>query len=414
LARLAGNVEVRKAAVSKLTEQNTLTAIAQNDTSAEVRETAVKKLEDQSVLAEIAKTDSQSDVRFEAVMKITDQAILTDLAKTAEDSSVRYAAVSDLEDQQTLAEMALNDSSENVRNQAFSRIQDQAALAEILKTEKDDEILSKILRRLISPDQDFLLKLSEEPLGYETRIALAEKLTDQTILARIALSSDSVYERTAAVTNLMDQSVLSKIVQTDAFMMVRSAAIKNLTISAVLDHVARTDSEELVRQDALRKLGLAGIRQINLSGRNYKKLVSQLTGLPVKNNLPAGEPSTLRMKISMESQATSANYSEDYVYSESFGSKRYSGAQATASILLEDYNVTIRETGNIPTPHRISQWAYMYPGDAPIYEAENRALAFALINIISDLFNEKSRGLLGNIARNNSDEEVRLYAEKKL
>jgi len=92
------------------------------------------------------------------------------------------------------------------------------------------------------------------------REAAVEKLTDQALLAEVAVESESQPVRYAAVKKLKDQTVLAKVAMQDEDPFVRNSAVEKLTDQAVLAEVARlaklTDenTSPVVRANAISKL----------------------------------------------------------------------------------------------------------------------------------------------------------------
>jgi hypothetical protein len=142
------NINVREAAVAKLTDQALLAQIAQTDSSGVVRDTAVEKLEDQALLAQVAKTDSDAEVRVRAVTRLTDQALLAQVAKTANDAEVRRLALINLTDQAVLAQVAGTDTDAGMRRAAVAILTDQAALAQVAKTDSDAGVRRAAVEKL--------------------------------------------------------------------------------------------------------------------------------------------------------------------------------------------------------------------------------------------------------------------------
>ena len=121
--------------------QDTLAAIAKSDMHIDVRKAAVKRLTDQRVLADIAK-DSTSYVRIAAIRKLTDQGVLADIAKSDNRQDphychVRVAAVKRLTNQEILIDFAKNDYQPLVRSEAVKRIADQEVLSKIANNSKE-------------------------------------------------------------------------------------------------------------------------------------------------------------------------------------------------------------------------------------------------------------------------------------
>jgi hypothetical protein len=88
------------------------------------------------------------------------------------------------------------------------------------------------------------------------RIAAAEKCTDQTMLAKVAVEDENPYVREAAIknSNLTDQAVLAKVAVEDKNRQVSYAAFKRLTEQAALAKVAVEHKDSYVRNDAVKKL----------------------------------------------------------------------------------------------------------------------------------------------------------------
>jgi hypothetical protein len=108
--------EIRAKAVSKLNDQELLTAIAEGDTNEEVRLAAVKRLTDQKTLNRFAR--GSSPLNIHAVEGLTDREMLIDLAVQAESPRVRELAVEKIDDKAVLQRIAACDVDAWVRFQA--------------------------------------------------------------------------------------------------------------------------------------------------------------------------------------------------------------------------------------------------------------------------------------------------------
>lgn len=85
-------------------------------------------------------------------------------------------------------------------------------------------------------------------------IATVEKLTDQAMLADIAMKNTDLSVRKAAVEKLTDQALLAKVAQNAADWIVRRAAVEKLTDKALLEDIATKDSVLFVRKAAKSRL----------------------------------------------------------------------------------------------------------------------------------------------------------------
>ena len=86
------------------------------------------------------------------------------------------------------------------------------------------------------------------------RVAAVEKLTDQTLLAKIAVEDKHRWVRVAAVERLTDQTLLAKIAVEDKDWAVRKATVERLTNQTLLTKIAIEDEDRTVRKAASAKV----------------------------------------------------------------------------------------------------------------------------------------------------------------
>jgi hypothetical protein len=86
------------------------------------------------------------------------------------------------------------------------------------------------------------------------RTAAVERLTDQAVLAKVAIGDKDEYVRRAAVERLTDQAVLAKVAIEDKDENVRETAVRKITDQALLTRVAIGDKDEYVRRAAVERL----------------------------------------------------------------------------------------------------------------------------------------------------------------
>ncbi|MBI2833894.1 MAG: DUF349 domain-containing protein [Acidobacteria bacterium] len=169
---------VREAAVEELDPQDRdlLQSIAREDGDARVRRAAVRKLDDPETLAEVARVDSDEYVRGEAsrllielasrdrgeasdaavtaLAHMGDQKALVSIAKAGQLESARRCAVAAISDQKALGSIARHATSGSIRLESLSRVHDPAELVAVaIKTEHRDVALAALDR---IADQDAL------------------------------------------------------------------------------------------------------------------------------------------------------------------------------------------------------------------------------------------------------------------
>ena len=245
------HLPVRMAALEKLSDQGVLGRLAAADRDSEVRKAAVRKLHDQNVLAEVANCSDDTAVGRYAVTQINDQSVLAKIAASGHDNGVRKAAVERLSNQTILAEFAVGDDAVEVRFAAVERLEEQATLAQIARTDRDGGIRAIAVGNLT--DQALLTIIATDADDGGIRRAAVEKLVDQTTLARIAVTNGDADVRRVAFLKLTDQALAG--IATDAEDLgIRRAAIERLDDQSVLGKIAITDPNNDLRHAALDRL----------------------------------------------------------------------------------------------------------------------------------------------------------------
>lgn len=104
-------------------------------------------------------------------------------------------------------------------------------------------------------DQALLAKIAVKEENPDVRQAAVYKLTDQSLLAKIAVQDNNQYVRSAAVINLTDQNVLAKIaIEAVDFRFDVREAFLHLTDQALLARIAVEAKNEDVRKNAVKDL----------------------------------------------------------------------------------------------------------------------------------------------------------------
>lgn len=120
-------------------DQRACAALARMPTATlDVRLAAVRKITDQAVLAELATTAPVREIRLAAIRGLIDPDALVGLARHAKGATERGAAVERLQDQQALADIARHDSSKWVRLRAANSLTDQQLIAALVSENRKE------------------------------------------------------------------------------------------------------------------------------------------------------------------------------------------------------------------------------------------------------------------------------------
>lgn len=247
------------------------------------RQEAVRQLgpEDQAVLADVALRDPVIQVREAAVEKITDPAVLERVALTDGSKEVRTRAVMKISDQAALERVAIGNGGSSAGEAAVARIKDTKALERVALEGTGMKVAVSAARRLPEPlDPAFAARLALEAKDRSIRQFAAARVNDQAVLAKVALNDRDPGPRRAAVERLTDQAALSQAALGDKDNDVRQAALPRVTDQAVLAKVALTDKNAKLRQVAAGRLtDQALLGQVALTSRDGKTASIALANL---------------------------------------------------------------------------------------------------------------------------------------
>ena len=164
--------EIRKRALDKVPDQETLIDIARTDTDASVRRDACKRIKDLKTLHELAAEDPDAGIRevagahYRQVLcgqepdgpsleqrlafldTLDSQRILEQIAVGGQEPDLRSAAIGKLANPEVLAECACNDAVASNRANAAQRIEDKSALETLARrTAKKDKSVYRLARQ---------------------------------------------------------------------------------------------------------------------------------------------------------------------------------------------------------------------------------------------------------------------------
>lgn len=195
---------------------------------------ALDEVTDTALLAHIAANSQDSRVRAAAARRITDERHLVEILQREKDKSVRHSAVinSALKNQELLSEIAMHDPAPGVRVVAALKLDDQM-------------LAQRVYAQVAQADGDGRWLWGE--------IAVRE-LTDQALLAKIAVADRTLPIRSAAVARLEDQALLARIAVTDQSYWIRVIAARRLSDRTLLSRIGKNDPDWWVRQAAQERL----------------------------------------------------------------------------------------------------------------------------------------------------------------
>lgn len=269
---------IRKTAISKISEQKVIAEICINDTDTEIREVALKKLKDQTALADVAINDKDITIKKLAVEKISDQKLLGFVAINSLDDEIYRIALNGISNDLIYTEVAIKAKIRYTIFAAIDKITDIVTLTEIVtnckKLEGREYALNKIdepkvlkyfaihddipqIRRLAIlnlDDNKLMCEIIKNDPNSAVRCAAAIKVDNQKELISLAKNDEDEMIRLDATKNIKNKAVLAEIAIQDEEYSVRRAAIKDIVDQSVLTEIAKNDSDESVRCQAIRRL----------------------------------------------------------------------------------------------------------------------------------------------------------------
>jgi hypothetical protein len=156
------------------------------------------------------------------------------------------------------------------REAAVDRLTDEALLAKVALNTNNYTVQVAAAGKLT--DQALLSKVAVEAHDEGVRVAAVKRLTDQALLTKVALqplSFDNEDVIVAAVEKLTDQALLAKIATKNGNIGVRAAAVRTLTDQALKAQIAMGDKEFFVKEAGLKTLtDQALLAKIAVEGRD--------------------------------------------------------------------------------------------------------------------------------------------------
>lgn len=145
---------------------------------------------------------------------------------------------------------------ERKRVEAVEKTSDQSKLLQFVTTDTSDQVRLRAIRKIT--DQPSLAAIAKSQL--DVRYEALERLSDQTLLADVALNAEDKSNLTSkAVEKITDQLLLAKIAKTVMYAgyvggFAAKTAVERITDQMVLLDVAQNAADFFIRGEAIKKL----------------------------------------------------------------------------------------------------------------------------------------------------------------
>jgi len=217
--------------IENINDQSKLTELVKNNTNVNIRNAAIAKLTDQNLLYDIAKNSKRYSECFTALGKITDESLISDVlmrhtlidASEGSQKSMIQNCIGRLKNQFILVNLAKGAQDKFVRVTAFVRIDDLSVITDILNQE---------------------MGLA----AWSDSLAVLSRITDQSILEKIALYDGDAYTCESVIDRLTNEDILIDIMRSNANSIfgkrIKAARrLKSISRSqSVLDEVKKLES----------------------------------------------------------------------------------------------------------------------------------------------------------------------------
>ncbi len=165
---------------------------------------------------------------------------------------VRFEAIASLKRASVLKRVANNDVNSAVRQCTIQNITDEALLADIAVHSYFVDTQIHAVTRLTN--QLLLANIAKTHEDAPVRGLAVKKVTDQVLLADIAKTHEDAPIRKLAVEKVTDQVLLANIAKTDENSSVRRLAVEKITDQVLLADIAKTHEDAPIRKLAVEKV----------------------------------------------------------------------------------------------------------------------------------------------------------------
>lgn len=271
------------AKVGAVGDQNRLREIALNAPAGEVREAAISRLSDRETLVGIAlNNNGDRKCAIDRLISLGDQAALAKLLIRCKHnviywtSDVIHKVLAHVSDQVLIGQIAKSSLNEDCRMYAAERLQSQEALAEIALKDTSFFPRRAAIRKL--QDGALLAKIAQEDRSVDCRACAVSNpnLTDMAAIRKIAQNDREETVRGTAIGRLdaaADPSALTWILRNDRYFMnrLRAAEHPGMTDAAALVQAALTDEDGSVAAAAARNPAITDAAQLEKIARKSRQ-----------------------------------------------------------------------------------------------------------------------------------------------
>lgn len=212
---------VWQTAVDKITDEQILCQLAENNENEPLGAEAAKQMKDPVLLRKVVLSETAFfNAKITALRALNDQNLAEQLARTDDSSFVRQAALEILADEALVTQIAVSDPSFHIREWAAKHVNDQEALLHLAKTDEAGQVRSAAIARIKDERTRMELALRDRDVDLKDRLRALELLDpDDATLEELATQKQSVmvYEdfrfREEVVRRMNDPDALVHAVQ---------------------------------------------------------------------------------------------------------------------------------------------------------------------------------------------------------
>jgi hypothetical protein len=206
------DVRVRTEAVRALTSDDAaiLIQVARTDRDIGVRRIAIEKIDEAETLAEIAAAETERSLRDYAGERAAELWMQVASSDDAEASGAALSGIIKLGDQRALVEVAVRGAVPATRKRAFGEIRDPRALADLAKRDAPHDLRLAAVGRI--DDGDVLRALAIDTTQKEIGLAAVDKIDDADRLENVAqkAKNKAVRQRARKIVAEMEEAEKAK------------------------------------------------------------------------------------------------------------------------------------------------------------------------------------------------------------
>ena len=255
ISQLEGNQKLRLQAINKVSDQNALMKyVNDNRNHFNDRVAMLHRITNIELLSDIAQKDKDVNIRSKAIEKDLPENVLISISQLEGNQKLRLQAINKVSDQNALMKY-VNDNRNhfNDRVAMLHRITNIELLSDIAQKDKDVNIRSKAIEKDLP--ENVLISISQLEGNQKLRLQAINKVSDQNALMKYVNDNRNHFNNRVAVLNrITEQPLLAEIALTVEDVNIRKKVIPMLTLEDVLEQIQEEDNSKAVREAAKRRL----------------------------------------------------------------------------------------------------------------------------------------------------------------